>query len=125
MKNAIQKAAIEAHEVNRVFCEACGDFSQVPWSDAADWQRESAIAGVTQIVDDPSISPEKIHKCWLKDKQADGWKFGMVKDAEKKEHPCMVPYSLLPEQQKAKDLLFGTVVRAVLANYGVLPIEAV
>ena len=58
-------------------------------------------------------------------KKADGWQFGMVKDAEKKEHPCMVPYSLLPEQQKAKDLLFGTVVRAVLANYGVLPIEAV
>ena len=28
--------------------------------------------------------------------EADGWKYGPVKDPEKKEHPCFVPYDDLP-----------------------------
>jgi len=49
----------------------------------------------------------------LKVKEADGWKYGPVKDAEKKEHPCFRPYNLLPRDQKAKDYIFRAIVHAL------------
>ena len=36
-----------------------------------------------------------------------------VKDAERKEHPCCVPYDALPVEQKTKDYLFRAVVHAL------------
>ena len=45
-----------------------------------------------------------------------------MKNPETKEHPCFVPYDELPEAQKAKDAIFGAVVRGVLAHHGVLPV---
>ena len=102
------------HEVNRAYCAALGDHSQVAWIDAPQWQRDSAIAGVEFIRTHPDAKPSASHKSWLKQKEADGWKFGAVKDAEKKEHPCFVPYDELPVEQKAKDHIFGAIVRAML-----------
>jgi DNA-directed RNA polymerase beta subunit len=58
----------------------------------------------------PLSTPADQHSAWLADKERDGWKFGPVKDPVKKEHPCFVPYSELPEAQRAKDFLFITVV---------------
>jgi len=102
-----------AHEVNRVFCLVQGDNSQVPWDQAPEWQRQSVAHGVRAILDDPSQPPEASHEGWLKEKVADGWVYGQVKDAAAKKHPCMVPYDKLPVEQQAKDHLFGIVVRAL------------
>lgn len=57
--------------------------------------------------------PEQSHESWLKEKADTGWKYGPVKDPEKKEHPCFVPYSELSEAQKKKDEIFVGVVRLV------------
>ncbi|MEQ9948114.1 RyR domain-containing protein [Pectobacterium aroidearum] len=56
--------------------------------------------------------PEASHNKWLEFKKQDGWKYGPVKDAEKKEHPCFVPYGQLPKEQQVKDYLFRAVVHA-------------
>ncbi len=125
MTDVLNAAAKAAHEVNRAYCEACEDYSQPKWVDAPLWQQHSAISGVEQILKDPSTTPEQSHEGWLETKAADGWKYGPEKDPDKKEHPCFVPYAELPPQQRIKDTLFGTVVRAVLAHYGVIPTEAV
>ena len=37
---------------------------------------------------------------------------GPVKDADRKEHPCFVPYDELPADQKAKDYMFCGIVEA-------------
>ena len=113
----INEAARAAHESNRAYCEAIGDTSQVSWIEAEDWQQASARAGVRFILDSPEASPSDTHESWLEEKRRDGWKRGDVKDAEKKEHPCFVPYDDLPEAQKAKDAIFGAVVRGVIAHY--------
>lgn len=99
-----------AHEVNRVYCASIGDHSQPAWEDAPQWQKESAIAGVDFHLANPDATPENSHESWLAQKQADGWKFGPVKDPEKKEHPCFVPYLELPVEQRSKDYLFRGVV---------------
>jgi hypothetical protein len=47
-----------------------------------------------------------MHENWTKDKVADGWVYGEVKDAAAKTHPCLVPYDQLPANQRFKDSLF-------------------
>ena len=102
-----------AHGVNRAYCEALGDMSQPKWEDAPDWQKSSAINGVIFHRDNPDATPSNSHEEWLKEKEAEGWKYGSVKDAEKKEHPCFVPYDELPTEQKAKDYIFRAIVHAL------------
>jgi hypothetical protein len=116
LERAIEAAARAAHEANRAYCLALGDTSQAPWEDAPDWERNSAIEGVKGIRS--GNTPRESHGCWLAEKERTGWKYGPVKDPEKKEHPCFVPYDALPEDQKAKDLVFVSVVRAVLSACG-------
>lgn len=101
-----------AHEINRAYCAALGDASQPAWEDAPEWQKASALVGVDMHLANPDATPEKSHESWLEQKLAEGWKFGPVKDVEKKEHPCCVPYAELPPDQKAKDYLFRGVVHA-------------
>lgn len=102
------------HEANRAYCLALGDTSQVPWDDAPEWQKASAIDGVEKHLASPNgLPPSASHDAWLAQKRQDGWKYGPAKDAEKREHPCFVPYEDLPEEQKRKDTLFGKVVEAL------------
>lgn len=100
------------HEVNRAYCAALGDTSQTPWKEAPEWQKKSAVTGVElhQAID---AGPEASHESWMAQKIADGWKFGPEKDADKKEHPCIVPFGELPRDQQAKDYIFRAVVHAL------------
>jgi hypothetical protein len=100
-----------AHEVNRAYCQSMGDMSQPPWEEAPEWQKTSAINGVKHHVANPDTTPEKSHEVWLAEKERTGWKYGPVKDAEKKEHPCFVPYAALTLSDKAKDYIFRAVVK--------------
>jgi len=115
MNDRVERVARAAHEANRAYCQNIGDNSQPAWEDAPDWQRDSVRAGVQAIIDNPATTPEQSHEGWLAQKEADGWKYGAVKDVDKKEHPCFVPYDELPPEQREKDNIFGRVVRASLA----------
>lgn len=108
-----------AHEINRAYCAALGDASLIVWEDAPDYQRQSVLMGVDMHLANLDATPEDSHASWLAQKEADGWKFGPVKDAEKKEHPCFLPYDQLPPEQKAKDYLFRAVVHTLKDVAGV------
>lgn len=112
----IEKIARICHEVNRVYCSSIGDCSQVPWDEAADWQKESAVNGVQSFIDDPTQTPAMSHKNWLEHKGKCGWCWGETKDETKKTHPCFVPYDELPENQKVKDLLFTEIIKAAISD---------
>lgn len=56
--------------------------------------------------------PSASHDSWLAEKRDGGWKFGPVKDAEKKEHPCFVSYEELPLDQRLKDYIFAAICEA-------------
>jgi hypothetical protein len=112
----IEQIARIAHETNRAYCQTIGDDSQPSWENAPDWQRSSAINGVEFHLDCHKLgimpAPSASHDSWLKEKADAGWTFGPVKDAEKREHPCFVPYDELPVEQRMKDYLFGNIVAA-------------
>lgn len=111
----VESIARVCHEGNRAFCQAYGDDSQQAWPDAPEWQKESCIAGVAKIVANPKLTPEEIQAEWAKDKRAAGWVYGPAKDpnATPPTHPCLVPYDQLPVEQRAKDYVFGAIVRAL------------
>lgn len=104
-----------AHQVNRALCMAFGDYTQPEWRDAPEWQRESAVKGVEFRLGNPDAPISAQHEQWMSEKLQAGWKYGEVKDAEEKTHPCLVPFAVLPPEQRAKDWVFAAVVWA-LAN---------
>lgn len=109
-KITVLDIAKACHEANKVLCEALGDTSQVHWSEAPEWQVTSAAVGVQFNIENPDAPASHSHDCWLKEKKETGWKYGPVKDPEKKEHPCFVPYEELPKEQQVKDHLFKAIV---------------
>ena len=109
----VEQMAQMCHEVNRSWCALNGDTSQKPWTEADQWQKDSAINGVKFRLANPDSKPEDSHNSWLKEKEATGWKYGEVKDVEKKEHPCFKPYNELPRFQNLKDSLFIAIVDAL------------
>lgn len=113
MKLSVSQIAKVCHEVNRAYCQSIGDNSQVSWEDAPDWQKSSAINGVNFHINNPDAGPDASHSEWLKEKERDGWRYGEVKDVEKKEHPCFLPYDHLPSDQKSKDYIFRGVIHAL------------
>lgn len=108
----MDRIARVCHEVNRAYCQALGDMSQPYWHDAPEWQRASARMGV-DLHTMGDFGPEASHISWMQQKLEEGWVYGPVKDAEKKEHPCMVPFADLPVAQQAKDFIFRAVVHAM------------
>src|SRR5687767_13476949 len=105
-----EKIAEICHEVNRGLCLGLGDDSQPRWEDAPDWQKNSAMDGVAAILEGKIQNPEDSHDSWAQQKYRDGWQYGPIKNPDKKEHPCLVPFHELPADQQLKDALFLTVV---------------
>ncbi len=113
-----QQIACVCHDANASFCHTIGDHSQKTWPDAEEWQRASAIRGVEYALANPDAPASAQHEAWLKDKLADGWEYGLVKNAVAKTHPCILPYAELPQEQRVKDYLFKAIVKAFVAAAG-------
>lgn len=46
---------------------------------------------------------ENVHEVWAVGRMKEGWTYGQVKDADKKQTPWLVPYGDLPESEKDYD----------------------
>lgn len=110
----VHKIAQVCHEANRAYCDSIGDHSQPSWETAPEWQKVSAVAGVlAHLESELTLTPVGSHQSWMEQKAADGWVFGLVKDPEKKTHPCMIPYEELPLEQRSKDYIFRAIVHSM------------
>jgi hypothetical protein len=112
--NAFQIASV-CHEANRAYCATQGDLLHDSWEDTDPAIQATTVAGVRHALDHPGVSARGMHENWCKDKTAAGWVYGETKDAEKKTHPCLVPYEQLPPHDRFKDELFLAIV-GVLAE---------
>lgn len=108
--NDLQSRLVLAiHEANKEIQQQTGEF--IP--QLSEHLTKSILDGVYFVLDNPNCTPEQQHNNWVHFKRADGWKYGPEKDFERKEHPCLVPYSELPEIQQRKDSVF----RQTLNNF--------
>jgi hypothetical protein len=110
-ERAIPLIAQVCHEANRVLQLANHDENpSYPWHLASEAQKKSAIEGVKVALE--GATAEELHESWARQKLADGWVYGQFKDEGIKTHPCLVPYSELPEEQRIKDHMFRAIVKA-------------
>jgi len=68
---------------------------------------------------------ENAHDIWAAQRMADGWTFGPKRDDAAKKHPCLVPYSELPDSEKEYDRIaaLGALKAIVALGYRILPPE--
>jgi hypothetical protein len=59
---------------------------------------------------------ENAHDHWARLRMSEGWTYGPQRNDESKQHPCLVPYSELPESEKEYDRQTAIeTLRAILA----------
>ena len=53
---------------------------------------------------------KNVHEVGAQNRIKEGWTYGPVRDDQKRQTPCLVPYDQLPEEEKAYDrnTAFGT-----------------
>ena len=66
---------------------------------------------------------ENTHNIWAKGRIAEGWRYGPERNDVRKEHPCIVPYSQLPELEKDYDrrTAMGAIQALMALGYSVCP----
>ena len=119
----VEKIAEICHEANRAYCRQLGDPSQKPWNQTTKGQKDSVMTGVRKILNGETKRPQDSHAAWLRWKEVNGWKRGPKKDEAKKEHPNMVKFKELPEDEKVKDFLFFNIARTLAEHQFYVEIE--
>ena len=68
---------------------------------------------------------ENVHENWAKGRMEEGWIYGSVRDDSRKETPCLVPYSDLPEEEREYDrrTALETVRQILKLGYTIQPKE--
>jgi len=59
-----------------------------------------------------------VHNRWMTGRLTDGWKYGHERNDEKKEHPSLIPYEELSEEEKEYDRQTAKTVINYLLNNG-------
>ena len=101
------------HEALRAWAAAHGQHDIPAWDEAPDWMHTSTHEGVRHALAHPGESGAAQHDQWQRQKAADGWSHGPVKDAAAKTHPLMVPWEELPDFERRKDAILQAVVAAL------------
>lgn len=119
-KFEIEACTAAAYEVHRQFCKGMGDFSHVPYESLPNDLKEVARNATIGIVT-LGFTSEQSHEAWVSHKRSQGWIRGEEKDAVKKTHPCLVPFKELPFEQQAKDDLWISTVKNLMAAFTRIP----
>lgn len=105
-----EEIAQVCHEANRRYQKIIGEPQSPTWEDASWAMKQSAIAGVVFVQENPWAKLSALHETWYAHKKAQGWKYGLQRDEQTLEHPCMVAYDQLSNDQQIKDGLFKSIV---------------
>ena len=78
-----------------------------------------------ELLDLGEAIAENVHEVWAQGRLSEGWTYGPEKDGIKKQTPCLVPYSDLPEEEKAYDrnTAFETIKFILAKGFRIVKIE--
>ena len=65
--------------------------------DTSDIQLSEELYGLVEKM------AENVHEVWAQSRIEQGWKYGEERSDSQKTHPCLIPYSMLSETEKAYD----------------------
>lgn len=119
MTLSIERIARTVHEANRAVQRSTEEEVNPPWDDLGQDLRDSTFEGIEGVL--AGNTPEQSHESWCRNRRAAGWVLGPVKDPVNKVHPCLIPYYGLPPEQRLKDDLFVSIVRALTHERDIKP----
>ena len=73
------------------------------WAATHPQLRLVALKGVRRVRANPGITAAEHHEAWVWDMASLGWSIGRERDLQRRTHPNMVQFYLLPPQQQQKD----------------------
>lgn len=103
-----------AHEAIRSYRIAIGGGTMDYWQYIPKEAKDSYIARVEYIFNNPATTAMQSHDAWIKNKLDNGWLWGEVEDEKLRTHPMMVPFSKLTLEHQTEDALFIALVAALL-----------
>lgn len=63
----------------------------------------SAIELPQELLEQAQAISKNVHEVWSAGRMSEGWTYGPVRNDEKCETPCLVPFEELSEEEKAYD----------------------
>lgn len=66
----------------------------------ADTSEITLASELTELIEAMAMN---VHEVWAASRIAEGWQYGGTRDDARKQHPCLVPYNELPENEKEYD----------------------
>ena len=66
---------------------------------------------------------KNVHEVWAKARIDQGWTYGPQRNDELKTHPCLIPYELLPDEEKDYDrhTALETLKLVIKLGYRIIP----
>lgn len=49
------------------------------------------------------VIAKNVHETWAANRIKDGWKYGASRNDSSRQHPCLIPYENLPEEEREYD----------------------
>jgi hypothetical protein len=82
----------------------------------------SSIQLPEELIELAEAISKNVHEVWSQNRMDEGWTYGPVRNDEKKETPCLVPYEELPEIEKAydRDTAFNTLKYIVSLGFKII-----
>ena len=83
--------------------QTCNNYTPTP-VDTSNVQLPEELMALAEAIS------KNVHEVWAQNRMNEGWTYGPVRDDQKRQTPCLVPYEELSEEEKAYDLntAFGT-----------------
>lgn len=66
----------------------------------ADTSEITLASELTELIEAMAMN---VHEVWATSRIAEGWQYGDTRDDARKQHPCLMPYNELPENEKEYD----------------------
>lgn len=95
--------------INKEYCLALNDKSKKDWNHLDEEKKREIKKAINEHLI-KNIDPESSHNLWMSEKTKQGWVYGVEINEGERTHPCIVHWSELPKEQKAKDYLFCTII---------------
>lgn len=78
-----------------------------PWEEREEDFRSQFLDVIErQCGPDRYMDAEQLHEDWVRTYATNGWRYGPVRDREKRTHPDMVPFARLGQLERDKDYVF-------------------
>lgn len=63
----------------------------------------SGIELPQELLDLAQAISKNVHEVWAAGRMSEGWTYGLTRNDEKRETPCLVPFEELSDEEKAYD----------------------